>query len=73
MTQVVNSKTNRWNRFEENILNNLSDGYYDELIDDLYEQAQAGNKITQEDIETLTFLFSKRWSHKRFFMNNYLE
>ncbi|MCI8546594.1 MAG: hypothetical protein HFJ44_05095 [Clostridia bacterium] len=67
MTQVVNSKTNRWNRFEENILNNLSDGYYDELIDDLYEQAQAGNKITQEDIETLTFLFSKRWSHKRFF------
>lgn len=59
MTQLVSTKTNRWNRFEQNILENLIDGYYNELITDLYEQAQAGDKINQEDIETLTFLFQK--------------
>ena len=59
MAQLVAEKTDRWNRFEKNIVENLSDGYYDELINDLYEQAKQGNKITSKELETLCFLFSK--------------
>ena len=59
MAQLVAQKTDRWNRFEKNIVENLSDGYYGELLNDLYEQAKQGNKITTQDLETLTFLFSK--------------
>ena len=57
-TQLVSQKTNRWNRFEESIVNNLSNGYYSELVADLYEQAKQGNKITEKDMEALTFLLS---------------
>lgn len=67
MTQLVSKKTDRWNRFEKNIIENLSDGYYGELINDLYEQAKQGNKISTKDIETLTFLLSKDCSSKSFF------
>ena len=67
MTQLVSQKTDRWNRFEQNIVNNLSDGYYGELITDLYEQAKQGNKITAKDIETLTFLLSRDCPSKSFF------
>ncbi len=67
MTQLVSQKTDRWNRFEKNIVENLSDGYYGELINDLYEQAKQGNKITTKDIETLTFLLSRVCSSKSFF------
>ena len=56
MAQLVAQKTDRWNRFDKIIVDNLSDGYYGELISDLYEQAKAGNKITSKDLETLTFL-----------------
>ena len=44
MTQLVSHKTDRWNRFEQNIIDNLSDGYYGELINDLYEQAKKETK-----------------------------
>ena len=67
IAQLVSQKTDRWNRFETNIVENLSDGYYGELINDLYEQAKQGNKITAEDLETLTFLLSKQCSSKSFF------
>ena len=67
MTQLVSQKTDRWNRFEKNIVENLSDGYYGELITDLYEQSKQGNKITTKDIETLTFLLSRDCSSKSFF------
>ena len=67
MAQLVSQKTNRWNRFELNIVGNLSDGYYGELINDLYEQAKQGNKITTKDIETLTFLLSKKYLSKSSF------
>lgn len=67
IAQLVSQKTDRWNRFEKNIVENLSDGYYGELINDLYEQAKQGNKITAEDLETLTFLLSKQCSSKSFF------
>lgn len=67
MTQLVSQKTARWNRFDKNIVENLSDGYYGELITDLYEQAKQGNKITTKDLETLTFLLSKDCSSKSFF------
>ena len=67
MAQLVSQKTDRWNRFEKNIVENLSDGYYGELISDLYEQAKQGNKITAKDIETLTYLLSKECSSKSFF------
>lgn len=67
IAQLVSQKTDRWNRFEKNIVENLSDGYYGELINDLYEQAKQGNKITSEDLETLTFLLSKQCSSKSFF------
>lgn len=60
MVQLVSQKTDRWNRFEQNIVDNLHDGYYEELVCDLYAQAKKGDKITAEDIETLTFLFSKK-------------
>lgn len=64
MTQQVENKTNRWNRFEENIVRNLSDGYFNELVNDLYEEAKKGNRINSSDIETLTFIFSKESSSK---------
>ena len=67
ISQLVSQKTDRWNRFEKNIVENLSDGYYGELISDLYEQAKNGNKITAKDLETLTFLLSKPCSSKSFF------
>ena len=67
MAQLVSQKTNRWNRFELNIVGNLSDGYYGELINDLYEQAKQENKITTKDIETLTFLLSKKYLSKSSF------
>lgn len=67
IAQLVSQKTNRWNRFEKNIVENLSDGYYGELINDLYEQAKQGNKITAKDLETLTFLLSKPCSSKTLF------
>ena len=60
MTKLVSTKTDRWNRFEQNIVNNLANRNYSELIADLYEQAQKGNKINIDDIEILTFLFSTR-------------
>jgi hypothetical protein len=63
MTQSVSRKTDRWNRFDQNIVENLSDGDYKELITDLYEQAKQGNKINSKDIETLTFLLSKDRSY----------
>lgn len=59
MTKLVSTKTDKWNRFEQNIVNNLANGDYSELIADLYEQAKKGNKINIDDIETLTSLFSK--------------
>ncbi len=67
IAQLVSQKTDRWNRFEKNIVENLSDGYYGELISDLYEQAKKGNKITAKDLENLTFLLSKPCSSKSFF------
>lgn len=67
MIQLVLQKTDRWNRFEKNIIENLSDGYYGELINDLYEQAKQGKKITTKEIETLTFLLSRDCSSKSFF------
>lgn len=67
MIQLVLQKTDRWNRFEKNIIENLLDGYYGELINDLYEQAKQGKKITTKEIETLTFLLSRDCSSKSFF------
>lgn len=67
IAQLLSQKTDRWNRFEKNIVENLSDGYYGELISDLYEQAKKGNKITAKDLENLTFLLSKPCSSKSFF------
>ncbi len=72
MTQLVSQKTDRWNRFEQNIVENLSDGYYGELITDLYEQAKKGNKMTIKDIETLTFLLSRDCLSKSVF-NGYMD
>lgn len=71
MTQCVARKTDRWNRFEQNIIENLSDGYYGDIINDLYEQASQGQKITGKDIETLTFLFSKKCFSKSYFDGEY--
>ena len=67
MAQLVSQKTDRWNRFEKNIVDNLTDGYYGDLIADLYEQTTQGNKITPEDLETLTFLLSKECQSKSLF------
>lgn len=67
IAQLVSQKTDRWNRFEKNIVENLSDGYYGELISDLYEQAKKGNKIEAKDLEALAFLLSKPCSSKSFF------
>lgn len=67
IAQLVSKKTNRWNRFEKNIIENISDGYYGELISDLYEQAKKGNKITEKDLENLTFLLSKSCLPKNYF------
>lgn len=59
MEQVVSQRTDRWNRFESNIVDSLSKEYYKEIIMDLYECAKQGNKITTKDIEKLTFLLSQ--------------
>ena len=58
MTQLVAQETNRWNRFDQNIIRNLPNGDYETLLTDLYQQAKQGNKITAKDIETLIFLIS---------------
>lgn len=73
MVQCVAQKTDRWNRFEQNILENLADGFYGDIVDDLYEQANQGNKITDKDIETLTFLFSKKCFSKSYFDGEYTD
>ncbi len=70
MTKLVSEKTSRWNRFENNIVENLADGYYSELVADLYEKARQGNTINAKDIEMLTFLFSKECYSKSFFNSN---
>lgn len=57
-TEFVEQNTHRWYKFDGNIVENLSNGRYDELISDLYQQARNGNKISAQDIETLTHLFS---------------
>ncbi len=67
MSEYVRTKTNRWNRFEQSIVDNLADGYFDDLCQDLYESAKNGDKISQKDIETLTFLLSKQNNSKRAF------
>ena len=59
ITQKIGENTGRWNRFERNIVRNLSDGYYDDLIKDMFEEGKNGNKISKEDIDTLTLLLSK--------------
>lgn len=69
MTELVSQKTDKWNRFEENIVTNLSDGYYKELVNDLHEQAKQGNNITQKEIETLIFLLSQTPTPKSAFDN----
>lgn len=66
MTHLVSEQTDRWNRFEKNIVEHLADGLYSELIEDLHRQANNGNKITDKNIETLTFLFSKTCTTKSF-------
>lgn len=66
MAQLVSQKTDRWNRFEENIINNLLEGHFEDLVNDLYEQAKQGHKITSKEIEVLTLLFSNQ-SHTNIF------
>lgn len=73
ITEFVAKKTNRWNRFEQNVVENLSEGYYGDLISDLYEQAKEGNKITAQDIETLALLFSSKCSLSRLYMEQYWQ
>ena len=54
-----NSLKNKWNRFDKNIVNNMINGYYDELINDLYEQMSNKEQITGDEINKLLFLFQK--------------
>ncbi len=61
MTQKISNQTNRWNRFEKNIINNLSGNvFYGDLLSDLYEQSRNGDLITAQEIENLTYLFSRK-------------
>lgn len=73
MVQVVSKKTARWNRFEKNIVENLSDGYYGELIRDLYEQDRQGNHMSDKELETLTFLFSRENISKSYWYKYYRD
>ena len=59
------SKTNRWNRLDAITLNNISDGYYEELIGDLLKEAENGNRITNEELDTLANIFSASVSGPR--------
>lgn len=52
------SKTDRWHRLDAYTLENLWDGYYEELLNDILTEAQNGNKITEEELDTLANLFS---------------
>lgn len=68
MTEKISQKTTRWNRFEENIIGNLSeDGFYGELLSDLYEQSKKGDLITGQEMENLLFLFSRKSSSRAIF------
>ena len=52
------SKTDRWNRLDSRTLDNLLDGYYEELLNDIFLETQKGNKITKEELDILANLFS---------------
>ena len=50
MSEYISKKTKRWNRFEQNIIDNLANGYFDELIKDSYECEKKGITLTDTEI-----------------------
>lgn len=58
MSSEISSKTGNWQEFENNILLNLKKGSYKQLIEDMQETAKQGKKISHEELEKLTNLFS---------------
>lgn len=62
MFGIVDSNTDKWNKYYSNIMKNVSDGYYEELLCDIENEVQKGNKISEEEIENLTFLLSDECS-----------
>lgn len=58
MSNSISSKTNNWQEFENNILMNLKKGSYSQLLENMQESARLGNKISHDELEKLTNLFS---------------
>lgn len=60
MSQLVDTKTLRWRRIEQRILDTFSNDNFQELIQDLQEQEKDGNRISLSDLEKITGLFANR-------------
>lgn len=58
MSNSVSEGTNGWNEIENNILLNFREDAYNELINDLIEKSKSDQKMTKEELEMLTSLFS---------------
>lgn len=58
MSRNISRKTDNWQEFENNILLNFKKGPYKQLIEDMQETAKQGKKISHEELEKLTNLFS---------------
>ena len=57
--EYISSINNKWNRFDYNVINNLSSKYYKELINNLYLEKQNGNELTEKEIQNLSHILSK--------------
>lgn len=60
MASNMAAKTDNWFDYENNMLENFSNGNFNKLLADLYENAKEGNKINAKDIDLLTSIFSSR-------------
>lgn len=58
MSNSISESSNGWQEFENNILLSFRGEGYKELINDLMEKSKLDEKVTKEELEKLTSLFS---------------
>ncbi len=58
MSNSIKENSDGWQEFENNILSNFKADQYKELIDDLMKKSKIDEKMTKEELQKLTDLFS---------------
>lgn len=66
MSSNMANKTDNWFEYENNILHNFSNGKFNAVLKDLYQNAINGNKINAIDVDSLTNIFSSRSAENLF-------